>query len=344
MKALVLDAPGEARIAEAPDAGKPGRGEVLLAIRMVGLCGSDRSTFAGKNPLVSYPRIPGHEIAATIVETGREVPEQLPAGLAVTLLPYTSCGQCASCRRGRPNACRNNQTLGVQRDGGLTEFLLAPWEKLRPAPGLSLQALAMVEPLTVGAHAVGRGRVTAKDTVLVIGCGMVGLGAISAAAFRGARVLAMDLDEAKLELARRAGASFTVDGRGEKPQAVLAELTQGRGPDVVIEAVGTPQTFRLAVEVAAFTGRVVYIGYAKEPVAYETKDFVLKELDILGSRNATEEDFDAVIAMLGAGRFPVEEAVSLVVPLEGAGEALARWCADPTSMRKILVQVSGGVR
>jgi threonine dehydrogenase-like Zn-dependent dehydrogenase len=327
-------------MADVPHPGKPGAGEVLLAIRMVGLCGSDLSTFAGRNPLVSYPRIPGHEIAATIVEVGAECPAAWNAGMAVTVLPYSQCGQCAACRRGRANACRNNQTLGVQRDGALTEFLRVPWTKLKSSAGLPLRTLAMVEPLTVGAHAARRGRVTAEDTVLVVGCGMVGLGVVAAAAFRGARVIAMDVDDGKLELARAAGAREVVRG-GDGAARAVAELTDGEGPDVVIEAVGTPQTFRLAVDVAAFTGRVVYIGYAKGPVSYETKLFVQKELDILGSRNATDADFDEVIAMLRGGGFPVEDAVSLVVPLEEAGDALARWSADPASMRKILVAVEG---
>lgn len=343
MKALMLDGPGQTRMAEVAHPGKPGAEEVLLRVRMVGLCGSDLSTFAGRNPLVSYPRIPGHEIAATIAETGAAVPGAWQAGMAVTMLPYSCCGRCAACRRGRVNACRNNQTLGVQRDGALTEYVLAPWAKLRAAPGLPLRTLAMVEPLTVGAHAVRRGRVAPEDTVLVIGCGMVGLGAVAAAAWRGARVIAMDVDEGKLELARRAGAREAVRG-GEGYAAAMAELTAGEGPDVAIEAVGTPQTFRLAVEAVGFTGRVVYIGYAKEPVSYETKLFVQKELDILGSRNATDADFDEVIAMLGGGSFPVDDAVSLVVPLEEAGGALARWCADPASMRKIMVAIDEEAR
>ncbi len=319
--------------------GNPKADEVLLRVRVVGMCGSDLSSFAGRNPLVSYPRIPGHEIAATIEERGRDVPQEFAVGMAVTMLPYSNCGVCAACLRGRVNACRNNQTLGVQRDGAMTEFILAKWTKLRTAPGLPLRTLAMVEPLTVGAHAVRRGRVTADDTVLVIGCGAVGLGAVAAAAFRGARVIAMDQDAAKLELARRAGAQDAVDSREHKTAEVVGRAKHGEGPDVVIEAVGTPQTFRMAVDYVAFTGRVVYIGYAKEPVTYETRLFVQKELDIVGARNAMVEDFDEVIAMLTAGRYPVEDAVSLVVPLEEAAAALARWNGDPASMRKILVEI-----
>lgn len=340
MKAFVLDAPGNFRVTDVPMPASPGPDEVLLKIQVVGMCGSDLSTFSGRNPLVTFPRIPGHEIAAIIAEAGSSVPAEFQPGTAVTMLPYFSCGVCAACRQGRNNACRNNQTLGVQRDGALTEFLVAPWTKLRKAPGLPLRTLAMVEPLTVGNHAVTRGRVQAGDTVLVIGCGMVGLGAVAGAAFRRARVIAMDMDDAKLELARRAGAQHLLDARSESVVESLRELTGGDGPDVVIEAVGTPATFRMAVEVVAFAGRVVYIGYAKEPVSYETKLFVQKELDILGSRNATPADFDEVIAMLGSGRFPVEESISLVVSLEQAGDALQRWSANPSSMRKIMVEIT----
>jgi threonine dehydrogenase-like Zn-dependent dehydrogenase len=339
MRALVLDAPGKARLAEVPHPGHAAADEVLLRVRVVGLCGSDLSTFAGRNPLVSYPRTPGHEIAATIEEAGVGTPGEFSAGTAVTVVPYTCCGLCASCRRGRPNACRNNQTLGVQRDGGLTEFLRVPWQKLKAAPGLPLRTLTLVEPLTVGTHAVRRGRVEAGDAVVVLGCGMVGLGAIAAAAFRGARVTAVDRDEGKLEVARRAGATAVVDAREAEWGKQIEQLHGGEGPDVAIEAVGTPQTFRMAVECVAYTGRVVYIGYTKEPVEYETRLFVQKELDILGSRNATEADFDEAIAMLQARAFPVDDAVSETVPLEEAGAALARWSADPASMRKILVDM-----
>ena len=342
MKAFVLDAPGKFRVTDVSMPPSPGPNEVLLKIRVVGMCGSDLSTFSGRNPLVTYPRIPGHEIAAIVAEAGRDVPEEFQSGAAVTMLPYFSCGACAACRRGRNNACKNNQTLGVQRDGALTEFLVAPWTKLKKAPGMPLRTLAMVEPLTVGNHAVTRGRIAADDTVLVVGCGMVGLGAVAGAAFRGARVLAMDMDEAKLQLAQRTGAQHLLDARSESAAETLRELTAGDGPDVVIEAVGTPATFRMAVEAVAFAGRVVYIGYAKEPVSYETKLFVQKELDILGSRNATAVDFDEVIAMLQSGRFPVEDAISLVIPIEEAGEALQRWSANPASMRKIMVEFSSG--
>ncbi len=336
MKALILHEPGQIGLGETA-APHPAPGDVLLRVKMVGLCGTDLNSYRGKNPLVSYPRIPGHEISAEIVDPGAGVPPQFTAGLPVTLSPYTACGRCASCLRNRPNACQFNETLGVQRDGALTEYIAVPWQKLLLAPGLSPQELCLVEPLTVGFHAAARGRVTATDTVAVLGCGAVGLGAVAGAAERGARVIAVDLDDAKLALARQAGATHTLKGLDS---AQLKDLTNGLGPDVIIEAIGLPQTFRAAVEEVAFTGRVVYIGYAKEPVAYETRLFVQKELDILGSRNALVEDFAAVITMLAKRTFPLSALISRVVSLPEAPQAFADWAANPAATSKILVTVS----
>jgi threonine dehydrogenase-like Zn-dependent dehydrogenase len=335
MKALVIREPGNVAIETVPDAVVT-NDDVLLKVRMIGMCGTDLSSYRGKNPLISFPRIPGHEVAATIVEPSKAHPE-LAAGADVTLSPYFGCGGCPSCLRGRPNACQFNETLGVQRNGAMTEYIAIPAAKLYPAR-LGIKALCLVEPLTVGFHAVGRGRVTADDAVAVFGCGGVGLGAIAASGFRGAKTIAVDLDDAKLALARRAGATHALNTAKEPLHERLLEITGGRGPDVIIEAIGLPETFRAAVEEAAFSGRVVYIGYAKEPVAYETKLFVMKELDILGSRNALPADFREVIRMLEEHRFPVDETVSAVVPLMEAPAMLKAWSENPSRYSKIMVR------
>ena len=333
VKALVLKKPGEASVEMVADP-VVAPGQLLLRVRMVGFCGSDLNSFRGRNPLVTFPRILGHEVSATVVEGDGE----LPAGTDVALSPYTACGRCASCRRGRPNACQFNQTLGVQRDGALAEFVAMPKEKLYPAK-LTTTELCLVEPLTVGFHAVSRSLAKADDTVAILGCGGVGLGAVAASSARGARTICVDTDDEKLAVALAVGGFDTINVAKESLHDRLQELTEGRGPDVVIEAIGTPQTFRAAVEEVAFTGRVVYIGYAKEPVSYETRLFVQKELDILGSRNALPEDFRAVIHLLENKKFPVDRAVSLVVPLQEAAHALQSWSDNPASFKKIMVSV-----
>jgi len=333
MKALLIRQPFEVKVEDVADVVVQ-KDEVLLKVRMVGLCGSDLNSYRGKNPLVAYPRILGHEIAATIVEGS----PSLQSGSTVTLSPYTACGRCPSCKRRRPNACQFNETLGVQRDGAACEYIAVPAAKLYPA-NLTVKEICLVEPLTVGFHAVARGQVTSEDIVAVIGCGGVGLGSVAASGFRNAKTIAIDVDDAKLQIAVKAGASHAINTSMERLHEKLAELTDGRGPDVVIEAIGLPDTFRAAVEEVAFTGRVVYIGYAKEPVSYETRLFVQKELDIRGSRNALPEDFHAVIQMLEQRRFPVNESISDVVALDGAPNALRAWNENPAKFSKIMISM-----
>ena len=333
MKAFRLDAPGISTIADVPEVVLQA-GEVLLHVKMVGFCGTDLNTFRGRNAMVEFPRILGHEVAAEVISGGGD----LPAGTHVALSPYTNCGACPACIGKRPNACQYNQTMGVQRDGAMTSYVSMPRERLFTG-NLSLRELCLVEPLTVGFHAVARGRVTAEDTVAIWGCGGIGLGAVAASAFRGANTVAVDMDDDKLRVAGKAGAKHLINSVREDAHARLQGITDGQGPHVCIEAIGLPQTFRAAVEEVAFTGRVVYIGYSKKPVSYDTCLFVQKELDILGSRNALPEDFRQVIRMLEGGEFPVDDTVSTVVPISEAGRLLEQWSENPRKFTKIMVEI-----
>src|SRR5688572_24242631 len=188
MKAFVIDSPGKTSFANVPEP-VLGDGEVLLRVRTVGYCGTDLSTFRGVNPLVSYPRIPGHELGCTIEAIGADVPAGLRVGQDVLVHPYKACGRCSACRQRRFNCCRDNETLGVQREGGMTELLSVPWETIYTSDKLSLRQMALVEPLTIGYHAVKRGRVTHGDTVAVFGCGAIGIGVLAAAINQGATAI-----------------------------------------------------------------------------------------------------------------------------------------------------------
>ena len=312
--------------------------EVLLRLQYVGFCGSDLNTYLGKNPMVHLPVIPGHEVGAIIEAVGAEVPEGLKPGMTVTVNPYTNCGKCASCRNSRVNACKHNETLGVQRDGAMREYIALPWEKVIPAGLLTPRTCALIEPMSVGFHAVSRAQVTDIDVVMVIGCGMVGMGAVVRAAQRGATVVAADIDDDKLTLARQMGASYTINTQKEDVHARLLEMTSGFGPDVVIEAVGSTQTYQMAVDEVAFTGRVICIGYAKTEISFETKYFVQKELDIRGSRNAQPSDFRAVIHYLERGTCPIDQRISREVTPEEAHQAMADWAWNPGKVFRILVK------
>jgi 2-desacetyl-2-hydroxyethyl bacteriochlorophyllide A dehydrogenase len=336
MKAVVINAPGEVALKEV-ERPRYAPGEVLLRIQYVGFCGSDLSSYLGKNPLVTYPRVPGHEISAVITGLGEEVPADYSTGDHVTVVPYTNCGKCPACRRGRSNACRDNQTLGVQRDGAMQEFITVPWQKVLKAPGLTGPALAMVEPLTVGFHAIRRGRVHGSDLVMVLGCGMIGAGAIAGAVLREATVVAVDIDDTKLETARLLGAQHAINPVKSDLHEELDRITGGDGADVVVEAAGNPLTYRSAVEEVAFTGRVVCIGYTGSEVSLPTGLFVQKEMDIMGSRNAELLDFQEVISFLEHGNFPFDRMITGQVKPENAASSLKEWAADPGKTMKILV-------
>ena len=315
-----------------------GKNEVLLKIKYVGFCGSDLSTFLGKNSMVEFPRVPGHEISAVIVSKGEEVPDTFKLGQPVTVVPYTNCGQCSACKKGRFNACQYNETLGVQRNGAMQEYISVPWQKLIVDNQLSAKELAMVEPLTVGFHAIDRGRVTDIDTVMVFGCGMIGSGAIIRAALRGAKVIAVDVDDEKLALAKKIGATHCINSKAVDLHEELQKITDGHGPDVIIEAAGNPITYKSALDEADFAARVFCIGYAKSDINFSTGIWVKKEIDIMGSRNATPSDFVAVCNYLKQGHFPLNEMITSTIKPEDAQKFVTEWAANPGKVMKILVE------
>lgn len=336
MRALAIESPGIARIVQRPEPA-PGPGEVVIRVARVGLCGTDLSSYLGKNPLVSYPRVIGHEISGVVESLGPGV-SGWPIGTSVAVSPYKNCGACPACRAERPNACRDNQTLGVQREGALAERAVVAADRLHTSAHLTLDHLALVEPFSVGMHAVGRARVTSDDTVLVIGCGGVGTGAIAGAAGRGARVIAFDVSDAKRSQARRLGASDSVDATAPDAAAQLLALTRGDGPTVVIEAVGSAATYRFALEVVAPCGRIACLGWVKGDVALEARHLVAKEVDFVGSRNSLHE-FTEVIALFESGRVDPRQVITDRVSMDEVPAALARWAAEPSSVGKVLVSV-----
>ena len=340
MQAIQITHQQQLNIIDVEEPQQPVGGEVLLRLKYVGFCGSDINTFMGRNTMALNPVIPGHEIGAVIETVGPDVPEMLKPGMVVTCNPYTNCGKCASCRNGRVNACQHNETLGVQRNGAMKELIIMPWEKVIPAGILDPRTTALVEPMSVGFHAVSRAAVTDIDVVMVIGCGMVGMGAIVRSAQRGATVVAADIDDDKLALAKQMGAAYAINTKTENVHEKLLEITSGFGPDVVIEAVGSPMTYQMAVDEVAFTGRVACIGYAKSEVSFQTKYFVQKELDIRGSRNAQPQDFRAVIRYLERGTCPVDELITKEIKPEEALETMKWWSQNPGKVFRILVNFS----
>lgn len=338
MKAISLAAPGQVGLVDVPEP-QLGPEDLLLQVQYVGLCGSDLGMYRGTFPLGTYPRIPGHEVSGTILTKGENVPDAFNLGDRVTVYPYSECGICPACRLGRPNCCQFSETLGLQRDGALMRRFAVRYSKVFSSQILSTKELALVEPMSVGYHAANRGRVTELDTVLIVGCGTIGLGAIAAAVRKGATVIATDIAEAKLAQACSFGAQHAVNSEREDVLEASSEVTAGEGVSVAVEAVGLPETFRLAVEAVAYGGRVVYIGYAEKEVCYDTTCFVRKELDIMGSRNALRV-FPAVITLLEARQHPFEGLVTKTYPFTETPHALRDWSDNPGAFTKILIEVT----
>lgn len=317
----------------------PDSNEILIEVHYIGLCGSDLNSYRGLMPLVTLPRIPGHEISGIIIDKGSRVPSSFRTGDKATVSPYTNCGVCPACRAGRVNTCEYNQTLGVQREGALTGKIRVPYDKVFTSEILSLEELALVEPMSVGYHSTNRGEVKETDTVLVIGCGVIGMGALCAAVRKGATVIAVDIDDRKLESAKQFGAACTINSKTENALSRIKELTRNEGVDVAIEAVGSPATFTLALEAVTFAGRVVAIGYSKEDVRFNSQLIVRKELDLYGSRNALRV-FPSVIRMFELREKPYSDLITKVFPFGQAPEAFKFWDENTGSVSKILIHVA----
>ncbi|MCB0001181.1 MAG: zinc-binding alcohol dehydrogenase family protein [Anaerolineae bacterium] len=338
MQAIRLVTPRQLEIADIAEP-QPGPEDVLVEVHFVGMCGSDLNAYRGTFPLMRYPRVLGHEASGIVVARGAAVPDRIAEGARVMFSPYSECGICPSCRAGRPNCCQFNETMGLQRDGALTRMVAMHYSKVFTSDTLTLQELALTEPLSVGYHAANRGRISEADTVLVMGCGVVGIGVIAAAARKGATVIASDIDDGKLADAQRFGARHIVNSTHKDVLDTVRELTGGDGVSVAVEAVGLPQTFRLAVDAVAYAGRVVYVGYAKHDVSYDTALFVRKELDICGARNALRV-FPSVIKMLEERERPFPDLITRVYPFAESGEALRAWDADPVRFTKVMIDVT----
>jgi 2-desacetyl-2-hydroxyethyl bacteriochlorophyllide A dehydrogenase len=335
MEALVCVEPGTLRLERRPRP-QADPGCVLVRPRRVGICGTDYHIFEGKHPFLEYPRVMGHELAVEIVET--PAGSSLQPGEVFAVNPYISCGRCIACRRGKPNCCVKVSVLGVHRDGGMSKLLSIPPANLIPAPGLTLDQCAMVEFVAIGAHAVRRAEVSHGDKVLVVGAGPIGLGVALFARLAHGKVAVLDRDPA-----RAAAARYVADARpiaaGEDADEAAKAFTAGEGFDVVFDATGNSDAMEKGFDYVAHGGRYVLVSVVKEPITFMDADFHRKELTLLGSRNATSEDFERVIAAIRDGTVPVDRLITHRTDLEGAIRDIARWSADKSSLIKAIIEI-----
>lgn len=335
MKYIVCEKPGEFTLKEkAPPV--PKKGETLLKVTKVGICGTDLHAFAGNQAFFTYPRILGHELA-TRIEAIEENSLGLQAGDNVVVMPYLSCGHCVACRNGKTNCCTNLKVLGIHTDGGMQEYITVPISILLPAQKLSNDEMALVEPLAIGAHAVRRAKIKQGETVVVVGCGPIGLGLMKFAQIAGAKVIALDMNEERLQYAKDViGVDDTVQA-GDGAVEEVARKTDGDMAAVVFDATGHKGALESGPNYMSHGGRYVLVGLSKGELTFAHPAIHAKESSILCSRNATPEDFKYVISILEQGKFPVDSFITHTVPFEAMISNFNSWLDPATGVIKATV-------
>lgn len=336
MRSLVCFEPGSLAIEERP---VPDRrdGEVLIRIRRVGICGTDMHIFGGRQPYLTYPRVIGHEFAGEV--------EQAPAdslfnpGDRVAVMPYLSCGDCVACRKGKTNCCTRLEVLGVHRDGALADYLSVPAHFVVPVDGLSLDQAAMIEFLSIGAHAVRRAEVEAGQHVLVVGAGPIGLAACLFSKLRGAHVTAVDTRDDRLAFARDAVEIDVAVPLSDETPARLADQTGGDFFDVVFDATGNPRAMETGFRYVAHGGKYTLISVVSADITFPDPEFHKRETTLLASRNATLEDFQTVIDAMRAGKVPTDAFASHRAKLDEIPDKLPRWIDPASGVIKALVEI-----
>ena len=336
MKAIQITKPFEVRVIE-KERPVPQEGEALLRVLYCGVCGADVASYTGNQPFTTYPRIPGHEFSAQIVC----VPENdrgFRAGDVITCNPYFNCGSCYACRRGLVNACHDNRTMGVQRDGSFQEYITMPAERLIDGRGLSAKELALIEPFSISTHALSRAEVKPGDRLLIMGAGPIGLFALLRAKSLGAKVAIADLLDSRLALAESYGADMVIRSKTEDLAEKCRAFTEGDGFDVCVEACGAPETFLTCIEQAAHGANLILIGNGKRETTFVHSILLKKELNVFGSRNAFTKDFETLIDLVADGKVDILRMISDVYPAENAAAAFDALAHNDGSLNKVLIR------
>ncbi len=341
MKALQAHEPGRLAVIDVAEP-QPKRDEAIVEVHYVGVCGTDMHAYKGSHPFMTYPRVLGHELSGILLQAphAAPLPGGLKAGDRIVIEPYIHCGDCHMCRAGRPNACLQLKVLGVHVDGGMTKRIAIRADLLHRVPeGLSLRDAALAEPLGIGFHAVNRGQIERGQRVFVIGSGTIGRAVLAGAKQAGASVAISELIEQRIDAARRLGADLALDARdAARMRKALLEWTDGKGPDVVVEAVGIPETIQQAFDLVRPGGAVVLVGMTNAPVPLITRPIMAKELNVYASRNSTGV-LDRLLAALAARQIDVESFVSHEIDLAEAMRVIPDMCENPQRYLKVLVRV-----
>ncbi|MCS0584012.1 zinc-binding alcohol dehydrogenase family protein [Massilia pinisoli] len=336
MKSVVCAAPGELRLGQVPIP-TAGEGDVLLRVRRIGVCGTDMHIFRGTQPFLQYPRVMGHELSGEIVTA--PAGSGLAAGDQVFVMPYLSCGECVACRKGKTNCCTRIQVLGVHRDGGMAEYLAIPAQFVLKTEGISLDDAAMLEFLAIGMHAVRRAAVAAGQRVLVVGAGPIGVAVALFAKLRGAEVTVLDARADRLAFCKDALQVAHVVTVGDGDREALQAVTGGDFFDAVFDATGNIKAMERGLDFVAHGGTYVLVSIVPERISFSDPEFHKRETTLLGSRNATVEDFREVLAAMKAGLVPTRAMNTHRTTLDEFVDVLPQWMDPASGVIKAIVEV-----
>lgn len=335
MNVVICDGPQRLTLART-DIPARGDGEVLIRVRRVGVCGTDMHIVRGTQPYLTYPRVMGHELSGEVAEAPATSP--LTAGEPVLVMPYLSCGNCSACRKGLGNCCRNIQVLGVHRDGGMAEYLCVPEKFVRSTDGVSLDDAAMVEFLAIGAHAVARARVAPDQRVLIVGAGPIGMAAGLFSRLNGAQVWFVDSRQDRLKfcvehLGAQASLLVSDDLAGQLKEASLGEMF-----DVVFDATGSGRAIETGFDFVAHGGTYVLLSVVNDRISFSDPDFHRREMTLMGSRNATNADFDRVLRAIRDGQVPTRALNTHRARLDQFPQIMPVWMSPATGVIKGIIE------
>lgn len=337
MKTIILEQPGQFRLADTPASADIPPGCAMVKVDRVGVCGTDWSAYRGKQPFFTYPRVLGHELGVTI-ESLNAPGTNLKPGDHCAVEPYLNCGSCIACAAGKTNCCVNLQVLGVHIDGGMRQRLTVPVNKLHRSAKLSADQLAMVEPLGIGCHAVARAQIKSREWTLIIGAGPIGLSVIPFAVAEGANVIVSDISPQRLAQCRqKMGVEHTIEANDQLPES-LRKLTGGELPTLIFDATGNATSMERCFDLAATGGRIVFVGLCEGSITFDDPNFHRKELTLLATRNARGDDFSRIIQLLEQERIDTSSWITHRVRCDDAVDALSVWAAPDSGVLKAIVE------
>lgn len=319
-------------------------GHAVVRIRRIGICGTDIHAYGGNQPYFEYPRVLGHELAGEVVEVADRQAEDL-IGKQVYVIPYLHCGECRACQQHKTNCCQNMQVIGVHRDGGMAEFLAVPTTHLVVSETLTIDQLALVECMAIGAHAVRRSGLQESalqngELAVIVGAGPIGMGVLQVAKSRGARTMMVDTNVSRLAFCRDVlGTDAVANPQENDVAAQISDMNGGALADVVFDATGNPHAMQAGFDLAGHGARYVLVSVVKADITFSDPDFHKKELSLIGSRNATREDFSCVVSLMESGGINAEAMITHRANLADVPAHMPQWCDPANQVIKAMISI-----